>query len=68
MCPNCNGKGYKDWIDRAKGKSSNDVLHYITDTNDIFTTEVKKGQEDEFKEKISLRIEGKFKFVDKDEL
>lgn len=68
MCSNCNGKGYKDWIDKAKGNPDDGYLYYITDTTNRLATQVKKEQEEEFKEKISLRLEGEFKFIDKDEL
>jgi len=68
MCSNCGGKGYKDWIDKAKGGPVDDYLYYITDIDYRLAVKVKKGQEEEFKEKINLRIEGEFKFIDKDEL
>jgi len=59
MCPTCNGRGYHDWIDKAKGKPLNDCLQYITVT--------KEEKNDEFKEKIILRIE-QFNFIHEDEL
>ncbi len=69
MCPNCRGKGHKDWIDRAIGNPSDGVGHYITtNIGDDFAIEVEEGEKDEFKEKISLQVAGEFKFVYKDEL
>ena len=69
-CPMCNGKGYQDWIDRARGpgEEHQDYTYFISNTGDQISAAVKKGEEEEYKEMIRLQHTGVFKFKNKGEI
>ena len=69
-CSSCGGKGYKDWIDRARGPSEEhqEYTYFITNTADEISAAVKKGQEEEYMEKIKLQHTGVYRFIKKGEL
>jgi hypothetical protein len=66
----CNGKGYQDWIDRAKGpgEEHQDYTYFISNTGDQISAAVKKGEEEEYKRMMRLQHTGIFKFKKKDEI
>jgi hypothetical protein len=45
-----------------------DYTFYITHTSDTLSAAVKKGQEEEYLEKIRLQVTGEFKFKLKDKM
>ncbi len=69
-CVKCHGKGSLDWVDRAKGESQDhkEYTFYITHTSDTISAAVKKGQEEEYLEKIRLQVTGEFKFKLKEKI
>ncbi len=67
MCSRCNGQGYRDWIDRARGSADDEFIYFISHTSDQVAAVVKKGEEEKYKEKIKVQA-GHFKFEEKDEI
>ena len=67
MCPYCNGKGYKDWIEKARGVDTK-LRYFIEHTGDKNASVIDQGEMDDFLKKIELRVTGQFKFIPKDEI
>ena len=67
MCPCCHGKGYRDWIERAKGVDT-PLRYYITNTGDKNASVVDEKEMDKFLKQIELRVTGTFKYMAKDQI
>ena len=67
-CGTCYGKGYLDWIDRAKGKRTDRLNYYISNPGDKNASVVTDEFEEMFMKKIEMQITGVFKFIPKDEI
>ncbi len=69
MCSRCEGNGYRDWIDRAKGSPDCiEFVYFISHPSEQVAAVVKKGEEEKYKERIRLQQAGQFKFKEKDEI
>lgn len=67
MCNQCLGKGYRDWIERAKGPEDK-YGYFISHTGDKSVSVVDMDAIEIFKKKIELQVTGEFKFINKDEI
>jgi len=67
MCNQCLGKGYRDWIEKAKGPEDK-YGYFISHTGDKNASIVDMDLIDEFKKRVELQVTGVFKFIPKDEI
>ena len=68
MCSRCRGKGYLDWIDRAKGEVNKEFTYFTASRHHGLATIVEKGKEREYLQKVTMQYTGTFRFKSKDKI
>ena len=64
-CDVCEGKGFLDWVQKAKGVSEKEYTHFSSHPKDDISILVKKGKEEEYKKMILEELTGLFKLKSK---